>query len=88
MVPFLEFRCLQFSKYLLQPSSKVSNAPLDILIFCIAKSSLKIKKYWTHHERKYVYDVSKLYLLNFTSSKRTESLKKPYAARITCLPLR
>ena len=44
LVPSLKFRCRQFSKYLLQPSSNVSNVPLDILIFCIVKSSLKIKK--------------------------------------------
>ena len=43
MVPSLKFRCRQFSKYLLQPSSNVSNVPLDILIFCIVKSSLKTK---------------------------------------------
>ena len=32
-----KFLCRQFSKYLLQPSSKVSVTPLVILIFFIAK---------------------------------------------------
>ena len=45
-------------------------------------------KSWTHHEQKYVYDVSKLYLLDFTGSKRPKNLKNPYKSRITCLPLR
>jgi hypothetical protein len=34
-VPSRRFLCLQFSKYLLQPSSKVSNVPLDIFSFFI-----------------------------------------------------
>ena len=29
------------------------------------KSSLKIKKYWTHHERKNVYDVSNFFIVDF-----------------------
>lgn len=68
-IPSLKFLCRQFSKYLLQPSSKVIVVPLAILIFCIAKSSLKTKKYWTHHERKYVYDVSNFLLFNFVRNE-------------------
>ena len=49
------------------------------------------KKYWTHHEQKNVYDVSNLFICDFVrnefykASWSPANLKKPYAARITCL---
>ena len=37
-------------------------------VFRVLKLSLKTKKYWTHHERKYVYDVSKFCLFDFVGA--------------------
>ena len=44
---------------------KSERYPLTFLAFSLKKSPLKIKKYWTHHERKYVYDVSNFFICDF-----------------------
>ena len=65
IVPCLKFRCRQYSRYLLRPSSKVSVAAVIFSFFIVKKLPLLYKKYWTHHERKNVYDVSNFLLFNF-----------------------
>ena len=66
--------CRPFSKYLLQPSSKVRATPLAILIFCIEKPSLKTKNIGHITVQKHVNDVSNFLLFNF---QRNEFYKAP-----------